>query len=71
MKKIKNIEIKQRLREIEKMDDYYAKVKSLCELSGVVAFYGHTNPDATQDQLKSTEKMAHDTIDMIIKRYSL
>jgi len=68
--KIKNISIKQRLKEIEKIDDYYEKVKALCELSGLVAFYRHT-PNATHDELTATEKMARDTMDTMIKRYNL
>lgn len=68
--KIKNIAIKQSLRDIEKIEDYYLKVQKLCELSGLVAFYGHTN-DNSHEALQKCEKMARDTMDMIIKRYSL
>lgn len=68
--KIKNITIKAKLKEIEKTSDYYEKVKQLCELSGLVAFYGHTSNN-TFDELKQCEKLANDTINMIIKKYNL
>lgn len=67
---IKNIAIRQSMRDIEKIDDYYLKVKKLCELSGIVAFYGHTR-DNTHDSLAKTEKMARDTIELIVKKYKL
>lgn len=67
---IKNIEIKQELKRIEKLDDYYLKVKELSILAGTVAFYAHT-VDNTHEKLKATEKMARDTIDMLVKRYKL
>lgn len=70
--KVKNIEIKQRMREIEKSQDYYAKVKMLCELTGTVAFYGHTSKqNASQDELHKAEAMANETIESIIKKYNL
>lgn len=68
--KIKNIFIKQELKRIEKIDDYYLRVQELCKFSGLVAFYGH-NTDNTHASLQATEKMAKDTIDMIIKRHNL
>lgn len=68
--KIKNIAIKKRLKEIENMQDYYAKVQALCELSGLVAFYGHTTNN-THNELQACEKMAHNTTNMIITKYKL
>lgn len=49
--KIKNIEIKQELKRIEKIDDYYLKVKELSLLTGLVAFYGW-NTDNSHASLK-------------------
>ncbi len=68
--KIKNIILKQKIREVEKTEDYYLKVKTLCELAGLCAFYQHTRND-THEELKVTEKLANDTIETIIKKYNL
>jgi hypothetical protein len=68
--KITNIEIKQELKRIEKLTDYYLKVKELSVLAGLVAFYAHTR-DNSHDSLKKTETLAKDTIDMLVKRYKL
>lgn len=70
--KIKNIEIKQELKRIEKIDDYYLKVKELSILAGLVAFYGHTGiQGANHDSLKKTEEIARYTIEMLVKRFNL
>lgn len=68
--RIINIEIKARLKEIEKCQDYYKKVKDLCELAGYVAFCSHTK-DGTHEQLKKAEELATDTIETIIKKHNL
>lgn len=70
--KIINIEIKQELKRIEAITDYYLKVKELSTLAGTVAFYAHTSiSEADHASLQKTEKLAVDTIDMLVKRYKL
>ena len=68
--KVKNIEIKRLLKEVENQQDYYQKVKTLCEIAGVVVFYSKTKQD-THAELQEIEKQARETIETIIKRYKL
>ena len=68
--KIKNIIIKQELKRIESIQDYYEKVKELCILNGLVAFYAHTK-DNTQESLKKCEKLARDTLELAVKKNNL
>lgn len=68
--KVKNIFLKQKIKELEKTQDYYGKVKETCIVAGLVAFYAKT-PDATHEQLAEVEKQALETIETIIKRHNL
>ncbi len=68
--KVKNIFLKQKIKELEKITDYYEKVKETCIVAGLATFYAKT-PDATHEQLAEVEKQARDTIETIIKRHNL